>query len=276
MSTTRLVGGGLVVSLLGSIGLAVVAITRADTQLQGLALGAALLGLAFALGAWARRDLPSGRAEEPRPPMPSGPAEREAFLASLTEGERLFSRRKGLAALLALAGGALAAVALSPIRSLGPRPEPLLRSTPWRAGRRLVTEDGAPVRVDELDEGGVLTVFPEGDQSPGDAQVILLRLDPGDLHLADDRADWAPEGNVAYSKLCTHAGCPVGLFEAETRQLLCPCHQSVFAADEGARVLFGPAPRSLPQLPLDVDEEGYLVARGDFPEPVGPGYWERG
>jgi len=132
------------------------------------------------------------------------------------------------------------------------------------------------VRVDELDEGGVLTVFPEGDQSPGDAQVILLRLDPGDLHLADDRVSWAPEGNVAYSKLCTHAGCPVGLFEAETRQLLCPCHQSVFAADEGARVLFGPAPRSLPQLPLDVDEEGYLVARGDFPEPVGPGYWERG
>jgi ubiquinol-cytochrome c reductase iron-sulfur subunit len=87
---------------------------------------------------------------------------------------------------------------------------------------------------------------------------------------------WVPDGtHVAYSKICTHAGCPVGLYRAESQSLICPCHQSQFDVADGGKPFFGPAARPLPQLPLGVDEEGILVAQGDFPEPVGPAFWDR-
>ncbi|MGH7735831.1 MAG: ubiquinol-cytochrome c reductase iron-sulfur subunit, partial [Gemmatimonadales bacterium] len=84
-----------------------------------------------------------------------------------------------------------------------------------------------------------------------------------------------PQGYVAYSKLCTHAGCPVGLYQDNTQQLVCPCHQSMFDVLKGAQQTFGPAPRPLPQLPLMVDAEGFLRAQRGYHEPVGPGFWER-
>jgi quinol---cytochrome c reductase iron-sulfur subunit len=271
--TQRLVGAGLVVSTLASVGAIVVYWTDASVQAQGVTVGVALLGLAFALGAWAERAMPSGQDEEPRVTMPSRPEDREAFVRDLAEGEQVFSRRKGLIALLVIAAGGLVTAFAAPLRSLGPRPGDQFQRTAWRAGRRLVTDDGEPVALDALPVGGVLTVFPDGEMSPGDSQVILVRIEPDELHLDEDRQDWAPEGYVGYSKLCTHAGCPVGLFESETNQLLCPCHQSIFDAADGARVVFGPASRSLPQLPLDVDDEGFLIARSDFTEWVGPGFW---
>ena len=123
---------------------------------------------------------------------------------------------------------------------------------------------------------GVVTVFPEGHTNAMDSQAVVVRVDPDILELPPDREGWAPEGNVCYSKLCTHAGCPVGLYLASTRQLQCPCHQSAFNVTNGAEVEFGPAPRPLPQLELFVDEEGFLRAGGDFSGPVGPGFWDRG
>jgi ubiquinol-cytochrome c reductase iron-sulfur subunit len=138
----------------------------------------------------------------------------------------------------------------------------------------VVRADGSPVRPDELDVDGILTVFPESHTEEADSQTLLIHL-PDDVEPAGP-ADWAPEGFIAFSKICTHAGCPVGLYEAESKKLFCPCHQSVFNVVEGARPIEGPATRSLPQLPLAIDDSGYLVAQGDFEEPVGPGFWNRG
>jgi ubiquinol-cytochrome c reductase iron-sulfur subunit len=119
-------------------------------------------------------------------------------------------------------------------------------------------------------------VFPENHTDAADSQTLLIRLSPTEYEGEPGREDWAPAGHVAYSKICPHAGCPVGLYQPETRELFCPCHQSVFQVLQGARPTGGPATRALPQLPLDVDDDGYIVARGDFPEPVGPGFWSRG
>jgi ubiquinol-cytochrome c reductase iron-sulfur subunit len=107
------------------------------------------------------------------------------------------------------------------------------------------------------------------------AVVLLVRLDPKDLKETEERKSWSYDGIVAYSKICTHVGCPVALYEQQTHHLLCPCHQSTFDVADGAKVVFGPAKRALPQLPITVDDEGYLIAQDDFNEPIGPSYWER-
>ena len=132
-----------------------------------------------------------------------------------------------------------------------------------------------PVNVGDLEVGGVITVFPEGNVGSADSQTLLIRLANHAVTTRPGRETWAPEGYVAYSKVCTHAGCPVGLYQAGTERLLCPCHQSTFDVLDGARPVFGPAARSLPQLPLAVDGSGYVVSRGDFSGPVGPGFWDR-
>jgi ubiquinol-cytochrome c reductase iron-sulfur subunit len=162
-----------------------------------------------------------------------------------------------------------------PLRSLGPSPGRSLLRTSWQRDSIVVDEDGFPVTVDSLEVGGVLTVFPEHHTDAEDSQAVMVRVEPDQLRLPPDRSAWAPEGLVCYSKICTHAGCPVGLYVAALRQLQCPCHQSAFDVTNGAEVVFGPASRPLPQLPLYVDENGLVRARSDFPEPVGPGYWNR-
>ena len=139
----------------------------------------------------------------------------------------------------------------------------------------VTVDDGVPVRASDLEVGSVLTVFPEGAPRAEDSATLLIRVAEGELRLPPERLAWAPGGLVAYSKICTHVGCPVGLYQRATQQLLCPCHQSTFDVLEGARPVFGPATRSLPQLPLRVDDEGFVVADGDFPEPIGPGFWNR-
>jgi ubiquinol-cytochrome c reductase iron-sulfur subunit len=133
------------------------------------------------------------------------------------------------------------------------------------------------VTLNSVPEDGFITVFPEGHEGAADAQALLIHVPAGSLKLPADRLEAVPEGtHVAYSKICTHAGCPVGLYRATTRSLLCPCHQSQFDVLDGAKPFFGPAARPLPQLPLGVDDQGVLVALGDFYEPVGPAFWDRG
>jgi ubiquinol-cytochrome c reductase iron-sulfur subunit len=142
-----------------------------------------------------------------------------------------------------------------------------------------VREDGSPVRADELPVDGVLTVFPDGHTDAGDSPTLLIRTRTNqefEFEPREGRESWTVDGVVAYSKLCTHTGCPVGLYQADEGLLLCPCHQSTFDVYDGARPVFGPAARSLPQLPLAADDEGYLVATDDFSDPVGPGFWDRG
>jgi ubiquinol-cytochrome c reductase iron-sulfur subunit len=132
------------------------------------------------------------------------------------------------------------------------------------------------VNVDGLETGGVLTVFPEGAVDAADSQTVLIRVDLLDFSPLPGREDWSPDGYLAYSKICTHAGCPVGLYEAQTQQLFCPCHQSVFDAVDGAKPVSGPASRPLPQLPLEVGDDGYLRSQSDYTEPVGPAFWNLG
>lgn len=265
----------LAVSILGGLGLAVVYILGGQPQVEGALLGLALGGLGAGLILWGRRLLPHDDMVEAREPLGSPEADREAVGEAAEAGAEDLGRRRFLTRLLLGALGALGLAALFPIRSLGPSPGRSLFVTGWRRGTRLVDEDGTAVRSDRLVVGSVITVYPEGAVGSADSQTVLVRVDPADLRLPEARMAWAPEGYVGYSKVCTHAGCPVGLYRADTHSLLCPCHQSTFDVLDGASPTFGPAARSLPQLPLEIDSEGFLRALGDFPEPVGPGFWDR-
>jgi len=181
--------------------------------------------------------------------------------------------------LLATAPLAIAPVVL--LRDMGPLPGTKLRHTVWRKGLRLVISDtGRPIKPADFDSpGGMITVIPEGFQDNDDAlvkaTVIIIKFEPGEIEFPTNKK-WVVENIVAYSKICTHVGCPVALYEQTTHHILCPCHQSTFDAPRGAQVLFGPANRPLPQLPMGVNSEGYLVALSDFKVPVGPAFWERG
>ena len=136
-----------------------------------------------------------------------------------------------------------------------------------------MTEDGQLVRADDVPVEGLVTVFPEGYAGSANGQAILIRVEEGLIEPRPGREDWSPNGYIVYSKVCTHAGCPVGLYEANDHQVLCPCHQSTFDVLRGATPIFGPAAAPLPQLPIHIDTDGYIVAGGDFSEPVGPAFW---
>jgi ubiquinol-cytochrome c reductase iron-sulfur subunit len=172
--------------------------------------------------------------------------------------------------------GALGVAALFPIRSLGPRPGKGLLDTGYGAGTRLVTSDGEPLRPGDLPEGGVVTAWPEGDLGAADSPTLVINVGGSAVvQHQPGREDWLVGSVIAYSKLCTHTGCPVGLYQQDEQLLLCPCHQSTFDVLDGARPVFGPANRPLPQLPLAVDDDGYLVSTGEFSDAVGASFWDR-
>ena len=271
MRPERVVALAFVVSVVASIGLLVVYVMGGEAQVQGTLLGLALGGLGLGIVVWATRLLHEGEVIEERPNLTSSPESIDATERVLEDPD--ISRRSLLVRLLLGASGTLAAALAIPALSLGPRPGQSLFKTRWTEGTRLVDLDGNPIRLSTVRPGAVQTVFPEGEVGAADAQTLLLKVDDADLQLPEGREEWAPEGVLAYSKICTHAGCPVGLYRAESHELLCPCHQSTFNVLTGAEPTFGPADRPLPQLPIDVDDEGFLIATGDFSEPVGPGFW---
>jgi ubiquinol-cytochrome c reductase iron-sulfur subunit len=257
-------------SALASLGLAIVYWQGGQNQVEGVLLAVALGGIGYGFVVVARRLLPQGPYTEEREVLPSTDVQVSAFETDLERGEGWLARRGFL-----VAAGALGLAALFPIRSLGPDPGRSLFRTKWRRGSLVVDEQGEPVGVATLEVGGVLTVFPEGFLEREDSQTILIRADDREILTRKGREDWAPEGYVAYSKVCTHAGCPVGLYQQDVKRLLCPCHQSTFDVLDGARPVFGPATRSLPQLPLMVDDDGFLRSQRDYDEPIGPGFWDR-
>jgi len=273
----RVVGVCFAVTALSALALTAVFIRGGQPQLEGTLLALALGGLGVGFILWGKLLLPHAEIAEPRKPLRSTSEVRAGFDDALERTDDLFPRRSFLGRMLAGALGALGLAALFPIRSLGPSPGRTLFTTAWRPGKRLVTDDGSFVRLDELAVGGVLTVFPEGftDKDKADSQTLLIRVEPDRLHEKEGRAGWTKDGHIAYSKVCTHAGCPVGLYQTQTGHLLCPCHQSTFDALNAAKPIFGPATRSLPQLPLDVDSQGYLIATADYDEAIGPAFWER-
>ena len=263
------------VSMVSGIALAVVYWTGGQAQLEGIFLALALGGIGVGMVQWAKRFLPAGPEVEPRGRLASTEEEIDALRDDFQSGEHDLERRGLLVKLLVGAGAALGLAAVFPIRSLGPNPGPVLTTSPFRKGTRLVRDDGTPVKADDLATGGVLTVFPEGDLTDEFAQTLLLRLQPGRNEPRSGREGWTPQDLAAYSKICTHAGCPVGLYQERLGQLLCPCHQSTFDVYDGCRPIFGPASTSLPQLPLSVDADGNLVANGPFSGPIGPGFWNQ-
>ena len=267
-----------VVAMLASIALAVVYWQGGQPQAEGVLLAVALGGIGTGIVLWAKHFMPHDEVAEDRPPMPSSDEDIAAFTADFAAGQSSLRSRR---VLVATAGGACAALGVAvlfPIRSLGPRPGRGLKETPYRrAPIRVVTAEGDPLRPDDLEVDGLVTVWPEGHTDAADAPTLLIRYrDTQAFQPRPGREDWTVDNIVAYSKLCTHAGCPVGLYQAESGLLLCPCHQSTYDVLVGARPVFGPAARSLPQLPLDVDDQGYIIATGDFSDPVGPGFWDRG
>lgn len=280
----HLVAALLVITTLAGIGFAVVYSMGAQTQLSAALLASAFGTLAAAMVVYEHELMPHPPAIEQRGSLPSGEPRNAAAADALLDGvQAIAGTRAWLLRIFAGAVATLGVAALFPLRSLAPRGAgPVnLGSTSWRKGLRLVREDGTLVRADDLAVNSMVTVFPEGyvgphfvDEMTNDA-TVLLRVPPSELRLPNDRTAWAPNGLLAFSKICTHAGCPVGLYRAAARQLYCPCHQSTFDVLTGGRRIFGPAARGLPQLPIAVAADGNIEALGGYPEPIGPGYWER-
>ena len=271
----RRIAAAFWLAALAGAGFAAVYATGGQVQLEGGLLGLAFAGLAVGLGLWARHLAPQGPFVEEHEGFAPSRRQRRAFEEELQEDTRAIGRRQFLGRTVAFALGVLGLALLFPLRSLGPRPPSQLFRTAWRAGALVVRESGEPVRPGDVASGEVLTVFPEGHTKDGDVPALLVRLDPADLELPPQRSGWTVDGLVAYSRLCTHLGCPVGLYEQETSRVFCPCHQSAFDLLDGAEPLAGPATRPLPQLPIQVGPDGLLRAGGDFSAPVGPGFWER-
>ena len=251
---------------------------RYYSPLLGLFMAGAFGGLGIGMVAWAKLVMPVEHAVQQRHPLASSDEMRDETGAQLaTAATEMGLNRPLLRRTLLGASGALGLVIIVPFRSLakGHTPAEELKHTKWTTGARLVNPEGVPIKLGDISLGGFSTVFPEGHVDHSRSQTLLIRLRPGEDKPRRGRENWSVDGLVAYSKICSHAGCPVGLYEQQTHKLLCPCHQSTFLVTDGCRPLFGPAARSLPQLPIAVDKDGFLVAQSDYTEPVGPSFWER-
>jgi ubiquinol-cytochrome c reductase iron-sulfur subunit len=245
---------------------------------------------------WSRKLMTDTEIVEMRHPLRSSDTDREESLAALTTGteDSGIARRPLIRNSLLGAMGALALPAVVALRDLGPLPGDVLYSTVWREGMRVVNDvSGTPNKPEWVRVGQLINAEPEiffngepyGEETiegheqlveKTKAAIIVVRMQPDDITPIAERENWGVDGILAYSKICTHVGCPISLWEQQTHHLLCPCHQSTFDLADNGKVIFGPAARALPQLPLAVDDEGYLIATSDFEEPVGPSFWERG
>ncbi len=258
------------ISMVSGFALLGVYLAGGQTQIEAVLLATSLGGIGAGIIVWSQQLLPNELHVEPRHAA-ADPG--STAVQDIVAEERAITRRSLLIRALGGAFAGLAAALAIPVLSLGPAPGRSLFQTPWRKGLRMVGLDGQPIKAGDVPVGGILTGFPEGVPGSADGQALLIRVGPGLLRLAPDRMAWAPDGYVAYSKLCTHAGCPVGLYRSVEHRLICPCHQSTFDVLTGAQPVFGPASRPLPQLPIQIQADGTIVALGDFTEPVGPGFW---
>ncbi|MFE1443104.1 Rieske 2Fe-2S domain-containing protein [Streptomyces sp. NPDC058739] len=252
----------------------------------GLTLGTALFTIGAGAVHWARTLMSDVEMADERHPIEASPELRAQIHEDFRQGtaESAIGRRKLIRNTML---GALTLVPLSGLvllRDLGPLPEDKLRHTLWRKGKLIVNMNtNEPLRPSDVAVGSLTFAKPEGLEEDSHefqneiakAALMIVRLQPQDIKDKQE-LEWSHEGIVAYSKICTHVGCPISLYEQQTHHVLCPCHQSTFDLSDGARVIFGPAGHALPQLRIGVNDEGYLEALGDFEEPVGPAFWERG
>lgn len=292
-----------VLSILGTIGSIVAYVmvppdgttagVRLSTLLLGLGLAVSLLGIGIAGIHWAKALMGDREMVQERHPLASSDEVRADAIKDLNDGlqDSGVVGRRGV-----LKGAFFGALALFPLAIAVPLIGSVggdwniskFKHTMWKTGTRLAIDpSGRPIKAADVTVGSVFHVVPETTEEfrethewiteKSKAVVLMVRLNPEDLRTdqSPEGATWSHEGIVAYSKICTHVGCPVALYEQQTHHLLCPCHQSTFDIADSAKVVFGPANRRLPQLPITVDDEGYLIAQDDFAEPIGPSFWER-
>jgi len=266
-----------------------IATVRLQNALLGLGTAFAMLGIGTGIVHWAKALMPDHEVSEERHAIRTEDDRQAAVRIVDDIVEETGIKRRPLIRNTLLGAVALAPLpALAVFGDLGPRPDKALAHTMWAPQegklKRLTRDpDGTPIKAADVTIGSAFHVIPEGLNElhegklneKAKAVVLLMRLNPESLNPSPGREDWGYNGIVAYSKICTHVGCPVALYEQQTHHLLCPCHQSTFDLTQECKVIFGPASRPLPQLPIAVDSEGYLVATSDFKEPVGPSYWER-
>jgi ubiquinol-cytochrome c reductase iron-sulfur subunit len=255
-----------------------------SNALIGIGIFLALFGIGAGAVHWAKTLMPDDERIDLRHELRGSDEDRAAAVGILKEG----AGEAGLGRRPLIRNSLIGALALAPLpavvffRDLGPLPGAKLSETIWKEGTPLVRDpQGGKIKASALVQGSIVHVLPEGIEEAEEvlnekakAAVILIRLNPDDLDQASLPGSY--DGIVAYSKICTHMGCPVALYEQQTQHLLCPCHQSTFDLTKNCKVIFGPAKRPLPQLPITVDAEGYLVAKSEFHEAVGPSFWERG
>jgi len=266
-----------------------IATIRTQNLLLGLGTAFAMLGIGTGIVHWAKALMPDHEVSEERHAIRTEDDRQAAVRIVDDIVEETGIKRRPLIRNTLLGAVALAPLpALAVFGDLGPRPDNTLAHTMWAPQdgklKRLTRDpEGTPIKASDVTIGSAFHVIPEGLNeleegklnAKAKAVVLLMRLNPEDLTISKGRETWSYNGIVAYSKICTHVGCPVALYEQQTHHLLCPCHQSTFDLTKECKVIFGPASRPLPQLPIAVDAEGYLVATSDFKEPVGPSYWER-
>jgi len=260
----------------------------------GFTMGAAIFLIGAGAIQWAKKLMPDVEVVQERHDL-SSPAEATGEAAANYERGK---EESGFARFKIIRRTLIGAMVLFPIplivmlRDLwvsppgNPSPSELLSTTLWKDGTRVVTDATyLPIRPEDIPVGGLVSAAPadleevqaaEGNlNARGKAAIILVRMDPADI-VSQQGDGWDYQGIVAYSKICTHVGCPIALYEQRTHHLLCPCHQSTFDLSDSGNVVFGPAARRMPQLPIGVDVEGFIVAKAAFAEPVGPSFWERG
>lgn len=258
------------VAALSVVGFTVVFWYNDNIQLEGIFIGITFMLLAVGLVMWSQHLLPEGPFAEEFPELQSGVMEEAKVLASLDRGQ--VGRRKVLIGSLGLAGAAITSSVASTMRSLGPGPYSL-RHTAWRGGKTVATLDNVPVRVSDVPVDSIIVVYPLGFTNSPEVQATLIHLPPGLNRPLPRRSTWAPHGFICYSRVCSHAGCPVALYNHVDYELQCPCHQSTFNVLDGAEPVFGPAGGPLVQLPLAINPDGTLRSTGDFSGPPGPVYW---
>ena len=260
-----------------------------DTNAQQLALGTGLAASLFFIGIaavhWAKTLMPDEEVIAERHEFRSSDEDRADFVTTVKEraGAAGLGRRSLIKRSMGIALGLIGLSPLVLLRDLGPLPKQQLFTTDWSAGVRLVTDPGdRPIKPSDLEVGAVAQVLPQLPagtertlENVGKDAVLLIRIRPEDFNLDAERLSWTHDGIIAFSKICSHMGCAVALYEQQTKHLLCPCHQSTFDVTRAAKVIFGPAARPLPQLALTVDADGYLVAKQGFTEQIGPSFWER-
>jgi quinol---cytochrome c reductase iron-sulfur subunit len=253
------------------------------TPVLGVTMALSLLGFGVGAILWAKLLITEEETVQERHSGRSTPEARATTVAVLTDGITMtgLPRRSLLQRVLGLSVLGLGALAIVPLGGLIKKPRDALFVTGWSDGVRLMNGDRRLIRPGDIEAGGIETVFPATPdglttQVVADSVALLIRLRPGQtVRARPGQQDFGWEDYLAYSKICTHAGCPASLYEQQTGRLLCPCHQSQFDLLQDAKPVFGPAARPLPKLAITVDDEGYFVAKGDFTEPIGPSFWER-